>query len=152
MKKWADVSRQHFNDPSDRPVILMRLAEVYLVAAEAAFKLNRPDNAATMINVLRTRAAFRPSGQAAGAVAGMQVTAANISLDFILRERTREMYGEMTRWYDLARTGTLVDRVKQYNTQGAPNIQPFHVLRPIPTGSQLDLLTNRGEFPQNPGY
>ncbi|MXV14519.1 RagB/SusD family nutrient uptake outer membrane protein [Hufsiella ginkgonis] len=152
MKKWADATRPHFNDPSDRPVILMRLGEVYLTAAEAAFKLNNLANAANMVNVLRTRAAFRTSGQAAGAVAGMQVTSANITLDFILRERTREMYGEMTRWYDLARTGTLVDRVKLYNSQGGPNIQAFHVLRPIPTGSQLDLLTNRNEFPQNPGY
>lgn len=152
MKKWADVTRLHFNDPSDRPTILMRLGETYLIAAEAAFKLNKPGDAATMINVLRTRAAFRAVGQNAAALASMQITAANISLEFILRERTREMFGEMTRWYDLVRTGTLVERAKLYNSQAVDHIKDFHVLRPIPNQSERDLLTNRDEFPQNPGY
>jgi hypothetical protein len=155
MTKHADITRQHYNDPSDRPIILMRLGEAYLIAAEAAFKAGRPGDAATVLNTLRKRAAFRAkntSAQNDAATAALNVTAGDINLEFILRERTREMYGEMTRWYDLVRTRTLVERVKLYNELAAPNIKDFHVLRPIPTGSQLDLITNKNEFPQNPGY
>lgn len=155
MIKFMDRTKAHFNDASDRPIILMRLGETYLIAAEAAFKANRPADAATMINVLKTRAAFRPTNTAAqntAAAAALQITSANISLNFILEERTRELYGEMTRWLDLVRTRTLVERAKLFNALAAPNIKDFHTLRPIPSASQLDLLTNRGQFPQNPGY
>lgn len=155
MTKHADKSRQHYNDPSDRPIILMRLGEACLIAAEAALKLNRPADAAAAINQLRTRAAFRATNtpaQNTAAATAIQVTPGDITLDFVLAERTREMYGEMTRWYDLARTRTLIDRVKLYNSLAAPNIKDFHILRPIPTASQIDLLTNKSEFPQNPGY
>ncbi|MGD2033435.1 MAG: RagB/SusD family nutrient uptake outer membrane protein, partial [Bacteroidales bacterium] len=64
-------------------------------------------------------------------------------------ERARELTGESMRWFDLARTGKLPERVKSYNTDGGLNIQPFHVLRPIPQ-SQIDRCTN--EYPQNEGY
>lgn len=155
MLKHLDKTKLHFNDASDRPIILMRLGETYLIAAEAAFKAGRSSDAATMINALKTRAANRTTNTAsqnATAASQIQITSSNISLDYILEERTREMYGEMTRWFDLTRTKTLVDRAKLYNTMAAPNIKDFHILRPIPSGSQLDLLTNRNDFPQNPGY
>ena len=54
--------------------------------------------------------------------------------------------------FDLARTKTLVARVKLYNSLGAPNIKDYHLLRPIPQ-TQID-RTDGGvtAFPQNPGY
>lgn len=155
LTKHLDRTKQHFNDASDRPIILMRLGETYLIAAEAAFKANRPGDAATMINALRTRAAYRTtntSAQNTTAATALQISGADVTLTFILEERTRELYGEMHRWFDLTRTRTLVDRAKLYNEMALPNIKDFHVLRPIPSGSQLDLLTNRDKFPQNPGY
>jgi hypothetical protein len=156
MIKHLDPSRLHFNDPSDRPIIVYRLAETYLIAAEAAFKAGDQTNATAMLNVIRQRAAVRsvyPAGQTlATAVAAVTINPADVTLNFILEERTREMYGEYNRWYDLVRTQTLFDRVKAYNDQGAPNIKDFHVLRPIPSGTQIDLLTNKDQFPQNPGY
>ncbi len=155
MIKHLDPSRQHYNDPSDRPIILFRLGETYLIAAEAAFKAGNPGAAAEMINVIRHRAAFRASNtsaQNAEARTAMTVGAGDITLDFIMDERTRELYGEMNRWYDLVRTQSLVDRVKRFNPNAGPRIQNHHVLRPIPSGSQLDLITNPGDFPQNPGY
>ena len=86
-----------------------------------------------------------------GQAPGMQVTAADITLDFILDERTREFAGEQLRSFDLKRTGKLVERIQALNPDVAPNIQPFHTVRPIPR-SQLDAVTNRDEFKQNAGY
>ena len=133
----------------------MRLGETYLIAAEAAFKTNRPGDAATMMNAVRTRAAYRTTNtpaQNATAVTALQITSGTVTLNYILDERTRELFGEMHRWFDLTRTRTLVERAKLYNEMALPNIKDFHVLRPIPSASQLDLLTNRDKFPQNPGY
>jgi len=155
LSKHMDKTKQHFNDASDRPIILMRLGETYLIAAEAALKANRPGDAATMINALRTRAAYRSTNtpaQNATAATALQISGADVTLNYILEERTREMYGEMQRWFDLTRTRTLIERAKLYNEMALPNIKDFHVLRPIPSASQLDLLTNRDKFPQNPGY
>ena len=45
------------------------------------------------------------------------------SIDLILDERARELTGETTRWFDLTRTGKLVERVQLYNPGGAPNVK-----------------------------
>ena len=74
-----------------------------------------------------------------------------MNIDFILDERARELCGEQLRWFDLKRTNKLIEYVKKYNTDGAANIQAFHMLRPIPQ-TQLDAITNKDEFTQNPGY
>ena len=132
MKKLADPRRVHHNDPSYRPVVHARFSDVYMIAAEAAFKLRQLQNAADMINVVRKRAAYRTNtayapGCAAGsptcypsttvgdlyapgfnqitAEAAMTITSGQVTLDFILDERTREFYGESMRWLDLVRTG-----------------------------------------------
>ena len=153
MKKHDDVTRLHTNDASDRPFILMRFAETYLIAAEAAFKAGNTANAATMINVLRTRAAFRATNSGAqnsAAAAANQITAADINIDFILNERTRELFGEWMRWYDLVRTKTLQSRLAAYNPIAAFNPARDY-LRPIPQ-SQINLVTTGPKYPQNPGY
>ena len=153
MKKHDDVTKLHTNDASDRPFILMRFAETYLIAAEAAFKAGNNANAAAMINVLRTRAAFRTTNDAAqNALAAIanQITPADISLDFLLNERTRELFGEWMRWYDLVRTKSLGARLATYNPIAA--FDPAkHYLRPIPQ-SQINLVTTGPKYPQNPGY
>lgn len=153
MKKHDDITKLHTNDASDRPFILMRFAETYLIAAEAAFKAGNSTNAANMINVLRTRAAYRstntPAQNAAAALAN-QVTPAQITIDFILDERTRELFGEWMRWYDLVRTKTLQSRLATYNP--IANFNPTRdYLRPIPQ-SQINLVTTGPKYPQNPGY
>ena len=75
----------------------------------------------------------------------------NITLDFILDERSRELYAEDTRWWDLCRTKKLVERVQLYNAEGKAGVQPYNMLRPIPQ-SQIDLVTEGPPYPQNPGY
>jgi hypothetical protein len=155
VRKFDDSTRGHMNDYSDRPYILFRFSDLYLIAAEAAFKGGATlQDAANMINVLRTRAALKPNqtpAQYAANVIAQQVTAAQITLDFILDERSRELFAEDTRWWDLSRTKKLVERVQLYNAEAAAGVQPFNMLRPIPQ-SQIDLVTEGPKYPQNPGY
>jgi NAD(P)-dependent dehydrogenase (short-subunit alcohol dehydrogenase family) len=112
----------------------MRLANTYLMLAEALLRDGKPDLALPWINKVRERAA-KPGQQAAMDFTLAQLTAGGI--DLILDERARELTGETTRWFDLVRTGKLIERVTLYNPGGAPNIKPFHVLRPIPNSEIL---------------
>lgn len=154
VRKFDDSTRGHMNDYSDRPYILFRFAELYLIAAEAYIKDNKPAEAAAMINVLRTRAAFKANqtpAQYTANVAAQQITPAQATLDFLLDERTRELFAEDTRWWDLSRTKKLVERVQLHNTEASAGVQPYNMLRPIPQ-SQIDLVTEGPKYPQNPGY
>ncbi len=154
VKKFDDPNRTGVNDPSTRPVVIFRFADVYLVAAEAAFKLSQLQNAADMINVIRQRASYRSTNtpdQNAAAAAAVTISASDVTLDFILDERSREFYGEWQRWWDLVRTQSLVRRVTEWNPEAAPYIKSFHVLRPIPQ-QEIDLVTEGPAFPQNEGY
>lgn len=155
VRKFDDSTRGDQNDYSDRPYILYRFSDVYLVAAEAALKGGATlQDAANMINALRTRAALKAGqtqAQYTAAVAAQQITPAQITLDFILEERSRELFAEDTRWWDLSRTKKLVERVKAYNAEAAAGVQEYNMLRPIPQ-SQIDLVTEGAKYPQNTGY
>jgi hypothetical protein len=127
------------NDNKDRYAI--RLAETILLRAEAYIRLGNKDLAAADINMIRNRAKATP------------VTAANVTMDYLLDERARELYGEEWRHITLRRLGILVERVRKYNNNPKNpglNIQDYHALWPIPQ-SQIDLNINAA-FPQNPGY
>lgn len=146
LSKFMDPTRASLNEAqSARDVFVIRLAEVYLIAAEAQMKLGNLQAAADYINVLRTRAA-KP-----GKAAAMQIDPAQVTLDFILDERARELAGEQIRWFDLKRTGKLLERIRAYAPDNAINLQDFQVLRPIPQ-TQLDAVTNKSDFTQNQGY
>ena len=146
MFKYFDTKRANLNFPSIRPVIAYRLAETYLVAAEAAFMTGKLAEAVAYINTIRERAAY-PTGNPVS----MRITATNLSIDFILDERTRELCGELVRWFDLVRTGKLIDRVKLYNPEAGPNILPKHTLRPIPQ-AQIDAVVTGDPYAQNAGW
>jgi hypothetical protein len=129
-----------------RDFIAMRLAETYLLLAEAQFRQGKIAEATTTINAVRRRAAWP------GKEAAMEITADQMTFNFLMEERARELTGEQFRWLDLKRWGNLVERVKLYNPQAAPNIKDFHVLRPIPQ-NQIDRAEGGATaFPQNPGY
>lgn len=133
-------------EPGSRDFFMFRLAETYLIAAEALIAQNKAGEAVPFINAVRRRAAW-PGKQAA-----MEITEAQATMDFIMEERERELLGEMHRWFDLKRWGNLVQRVRTYNVDAAPNIKDFHVLRPIPQ-DQIDRTAGgAASFPQNPGY
>ncbi|QHW00024.1 RagB/SusD family nutrient uptake outer membrane protein [Spirosoma endbachense] len=146
LSKFMDPTRASLNEAqSARDVFVIRLAEVYLIAAEAQMKLGNLQAAADYINTVRSRAA-KP-----GKAAAMQIASAQVTLDFILDERARELAGEQIRWFDLKRTGKLLERVRADAPDNAVNIVDYHVLRPIPQ-TQLDAITNKTEFTQNQGY
>lgn len=104
----------------DKDIYMFRLAETYLIKAEALFRLNSPGQAADAINVVRARAG------------ASLVSAGDIDIDFILDERSRELFGEVPRRIDLIRTGKLIERARLHNPNASPNIQDYHVLMPIP--------------------
>ena len=144
-KKFIDPNRLTVNDVrGSRDWPAFRLAETYLIAAEALMRDGNLTEALTYVNAVRERAAKTGVPKAA-----MDVTTADLNMNFILDERARELAGEQMRWFDLVRTGTLYDRVRLYNTAAAASIQLFHKLRPIPN-EQITLTSN--VFPQNPGY
>ena len=127
-----------------RDFVVARLGDAYLIRAEARLKQGgKEQGAADDINMVRRRAAWD------GQEAAMTITAAQVTLDFILDERARELDGEMLRWFDLVRTGKLVERVRLYNDEAKGNIQDYHVVRPIPQ-EQIDRTL--GGYPQNCGY
>ena len=146
MFKYFDTKRADLNAPSIRPVIVYRLAETYLIAAEAAFMIGKTADAVNYVNVVRERAAY-PSGNPQA----MDVSASDLSIDFFLDERSRELCGENMRWWDLVRTSKLLERVRLHNKEAAPNIQQKHTLRPIPQ-AQIDATTTGTPYPQNPGW
>ncbi len=144
LNKWIDPTRpnrQHTQ--GQRDFILMRLADAYLIRAEARLKQTYTEGAAADINMIRTRGAWD------GKEAEMQINAGQVTLNMILEERARELVGEGHRWYDLTRTGTLVERVKEYNSDAKDNIKAHHIVRPIPL-SQIDRTS--GGYAQNPRY
>jgi len=162
LNKFDSRARTAVNGFSIRPNIIYRLAETYLIAAEAYFYLGNSAQAATYLNVVRERAG------ASGKKSQMDITASQVNIDFILDERARELCGEMTRWYDLKRTSNssgnellvrmrntnyapaLVNRANGvYGSNAAINIKDFHVLRPIP---QQEIDRSSGKTTQNSGY
>lgn len=155
MKKFMDPDRTNANaQPGFKDVIVMRLAEMYLISAEAEMELGNNGAAAEMINVLRRRAAVKAP---ADRTAEMLVSASDINKQFILDERARELAGEHIRWFDLKRmlgSGTNGDAFAAYIKAKNPDItevKNFHILRPI-RQEELNSLLNGAEFGQNPGY
>lgn len=144
--KYEDNKRPSVNhQEGSRDVIVYCLSETYLLLAEALVNDNKASEAITYINAVRERAAYP------GKESQMRITVDKATIDFILDERSREFHGEQKRWFDLKRTGKLIERYKSYNPEGQTNdfIKPYHLLRPIPA-NQLTRVTN--EMEQNDGY
>lgn len=147
LKKHLDPGRADLTQfEGGRDFIAMRLGETYLLLAESLLRQGKVNEATEAINAVRRRAAFP------GKEAEMEITPAEMTFDFLVEERARELIGEQFRWLDLKRWGLLIERVRLHNEQGGPNIQDFHALRPIPQ-NQIDRAEGGPEgFPQNPGY
>lgn len=131
-------------DMMDMPII--RLTDIYLLAAEAAIAKGTPAEGLQYLNAVRRHAAV------AGDAAKMEVGMNEMTMDYLVKERARELCGEQWRWYDLKRMGYLNEA---YLTQKGMN--PFisfddkkNLVRPIPQ-EFLDMIANPDEFGTN-GY
>ncbi|NJB71816.1 hypothetical protein GGR42_002278 [Saonia flava] len=143
LKKFDDPSAPYGAETSTRDIVLSRLGETYLVAAEAYLMSGQAAIGLQRLNVVRQRAGV------------MDATLTDFDIDYILDERARELFGEYHRWFDLKRTGKLVERASMHHplieeSNFAGTGGELKILRPIPQ-SALDLNGNKN-FPQNPAY
>ena len=123
-----------------KDIMVYRLAETYLLRAEAYLRAGNTFNAAKDINAVRVRSNAVPVGEA------------NVTLDYILDERARELIVEEPRRRTLTRMGKLVERTRKYNIRidTKSTIQDYHEFWPIP---QTAIDANIGaRLVQNTGY
>ena len=163
------------NAASTRPFNIAKFSELYFIAAEAAVKgaaTQSGKSARDLINVIRARAGkwrWDNNGNRAkvedNSAAMVAATPAEIDIDYILAERSREYFGEGYRWYDLVRTQKWAEVAASYEIGGINygdhtpvrvnrTIEPYHYLRPIPQGQieRLELSPDELSAYQNPGY
>ena len=130
----------------DTDLPLIRLAEVYLTYAEAVLRGGTGGDRATAlgyINQLRSRAYGNASGNIADS---------NLTLDFILDERARELYWEGLRRTDLIRYGKFTGGSYLWSFKGGAAsgvaVPDYRNLYPIPQ----DARTANDNLTQNTGY
>ena len=129
----------------DTDLPLIRLAEIYLNYAEATLRGGNGDLgiAVNKINELRERAYGSTSGN---------INASNLTLDFLLDERSRELYWELQRRTDLVRynyftTGSYLWPFKGKQPNGTA-VDAFRNVFPIPSNT----LATNSNLKQNIGY
>lgn len=179
---WKFSDDRHLFDAGnayyDTDWYMIRIAETYLLRAEARLAQGNKAGAAQDINVLRSRAGAKAC------------SADDIDIDYILDERVRELFGEEQRWVTLSRlscnpkatyvtecyptqnyttSNTFYERTRKYgfgyenedrgresytdalgNTRHRPNIMPHNYLLPIPI--QIIQSNKDVKIEQNPGY
>ena len=130
---------------TDTDFPMFRLADAYLMYVEAHLRGGGGDlnTAVDYVNALRERAFGDTSGN---------INSAQLSLDFLIDERARELYWESHRRQDLIRFGLYTGNQYIWSFKGGPStgtsIDEFRALYPIPSAS---LATNQN-LTQNPGY
>ena len=129
-------------------IMIMRMAEVYLIAAEATLKSGGDGAAAAgYLNVLRKRACRNAADFNGGT--GMQLTSA--TMNDVFDEYARELCGEFSRWALLKRHKAFESRLQTYNRTAAASFIPSrNYVRPIPF-TFLNTINNANEFGTN-GY
>jgi hypothetical protein len=172
------------NAESTRPFNIAKFSELYLIAAEAAVKgaiTKAGKSAYDLVNVLRARAGMWRWDNAGATEKSVNhsaemvaATPTDITIDYILDERSREFYGEGYRWYDLVRTQTWHTIAASYEIccgngeedkdgtkpwEHTPktferDIQKYHYLHPIPQGQidGMEMPEDEKQAYQNPGY
>lgn len=115
-----------------------RLAETYLLLAEACLGMNDKQGAADAINVVRERANATLVG------------ANDVDYDYLLDERARELLGEEVRRFTLVRTGKLLERTRALNPASGDKIKDHNLLWPVP--QEVIDANSDVKWENNPGY
>lgn len=123
---------------------IMRMAEIYLIAAEANAVLGDEGRAATYLNPLRQRACRN----AADYEAHMRLSTA--SIQDVLDEYARELCGEFNRWALLKRHEAFESQLAKGNPRAAKSFTEKNYLRPI-SYDFLNQIENADEYGTN-GY
>lgn len=124
---------------------VIRMADTYLLLAEAYLLAGRPDAALEKVNAILRRAAGSEENYEVLKIA----SASELTLDRLLEERGCELFGEHDRWFDLKRTGTLLARARLNPlVEHYDNLSEKHLVRPIPYNERIKL---KG-LSQNEGY
>lgn len=133
----ANYSKSRFGNLNG--VLVMRMSEMYLIAAEYDILLNGGAGAMAYINKVRTRA-------------GAKALSGTATIRTVLDERGRELCGEFTRFFDLKRTGMLKDATYLQDTHPelAGYFKPEYALHPIPQ-AYTDVIST-GPLFINPGF
>jgi hypothetical protein len=127
--------------------IVLRLADVYLMRAEALNEVSGPtDEAYSTINAIRARARNRDGSASSTVPADLAGLTKDQFRDAVLHERAVELGFEGHRWFDLVRTGRLIETIKAINPDYP--ISEKHLLFPIPP----DELILNPLLEQNPGW
>lgn len=116
----------------------LRLAETYLLRAEAYLLNGDKESAAKDVNMIRNRVNATP------------VSASDVTIDYILDERMRELSYEEDRRVQLYRTGKFVERTRKYNEFNSAQVKDYMNIYPIPYSfieANID-----APIEQNPGY
>lgn len=123
-------------------IVVLRLADVYLMMAECYAKANDFTNANLYLNKIKTRAG----------IANVNLTSQQTLLAEIDKERRLELVGEGHRWFDLVRTGKAVQVMTQYFSvtpgYSTATIDQHNLLMPVPQGQ----INTDPAIKQNPGY
>ncbi|ASW73049.1 RagB/SusD family protein [Chryseobacterium piperi] len=123
-------------------IVVLRLADVYLLMAECYAKVNDFTNSNLYLNKIKSRAG----------VNSVNLISQQQLLGEIALERRKEFVGEGHRWFDLVRTGQAVSVMTSYfqNTPGYSTavIKDYNLLMPVPQGQ----INTDPAIKQNPGY
>lgn len=130
-----------------RDYIVIRYAEVLLMYAEAlnevGYSSDENGDAFVYLNKIRSRAGATP-------YTAIQLTGQAVFREAVLQERRLEFPLELLRWFDLVRTNTAIDAMKNSGLTKL-TIDARQFLYPLPK-SEVDIMNNKETFPQNDGY
>jgi len=136
VKTWRDPLVVNGNDSlfGDQAVIMLRLGEVLVSKAEAQFKSGDLAGAKASLKAVRDRA-----------WGGVAPDLGTVDMKMILDEYRHEINGEMSLWFDLRRTGDLIDYIQDKHGVTVPAGRD---LMPIPASA----LATNPTLEQNPFY
>lgn len=147
LKKLSPLKYCNSNQQSMNDFPIIRLTDIYLLAAEASVVSgHKQAEGLQYLNAVRRHAALSTDA------AAMTVGPEALNIDYLSKERARELCGENWRWYDLKRMGLLTAEYlagPRRNIYGQPYQTKWRV-RPIPQ-QLLDQIANPEEYGTN-GY
>jgi len=127
--------------------IVLRLADVYLMRAEALNEIDGPGpEAYSMINAIRARARNRDGSSSSSYPGDLAGLTQDQFRDSVLHERAVELGFEGKRWFDLVRTKRLVQTIKAINPDYP--VSDKNLLFPVP---RQEMILN-DQLTQNPGW